>query len=425
VDLKEKWLKPLIYCFRQNDVNEDIISSGLFTNRSIEMFNRGEFTFPEPETFGPFCETNRYFCIENAWHCPRVFEKISYHCDVLLKSVDVSSVSIASLSYKPLLYHIEAYESAIISRALQRPLHNTDNLVAYVPSEDIDNEWRQDPVSNVIWEPENEYHPILPLQCTVAGEEINIEKDDGGVFEVKLLGNKIAPPRKFVESEKENSGETVNSSQQFNSIEDDKIREFVQQCSLSGLGYDEEMKDLQYKSEQFSKEMDFMANYFAQTWGFPVSENQKLEAILQNIMEQTMKAGLGNDAPEVKKKKRKIDDDNVIPNPLVYFQVEGEVVPILRSTIMRVIPDSQLAIRVSGRWQDQPSDVDEDGNLIVRCPKDAFKHILASLQVHNPTREEDYPLEIFVNEYSKHAIEETLDFLQITPHFIRFLDCEF
>jgi hypothetical protein len=169
--------------------------------------------------------------------------------------------------------------------------------------------------------------------------------------------------------------------------------------------------------------MDFMANYFAQAWGLPVTENSKPESVLQDIFQQTKKAGLGKDDSEVKKKKRKIDDDNEIPNPLVCFNVEGEVVPILRSTILRVIPHSQLAIRVSGRWEDQPSDIDEHGNLIVRCPKEAFKHILASIQVHNPTQEDTSPLEIFVNEYT--AIEKTLDFLQITPHFIRLLDCEF
>jgi hypothetical protein len=35
VDLKGKWLKPLIHCFQQNDVNAVIISPNLFTNRAV------------------------------------------------------------------------------------------------------------------------------------------------------------------------------------------------------------------------------------------------------------------------------------------------------------------------------------------------------------------------------------------------------
>jgi hypothetical protein len=213
-------------------------------------------------------------------------------------------------------------------------------------------------------------------------------------------------------------------------VENGKMKEFLLQCYLSAQGYDQELEDLDFKSKQFSVELGFMANYFAEAWGFPVAEHQTPEGILIHVIEQQKKTTFGKDDSKDKKNKRKRVDHNLsaedmVPSPLVYFNVEGKIVPILRSTILRVIPQSQLAIRVSGRWEDQTSDIDEHGNLIVRCPKEAFKHILASLQVHNPTREKDFPLEIFVNEYSKHTIEETLDFLQITPHFIRFLDCEF
>jgi hypothetical protein len=54
VDLKGKWLKPLIYCFHQNDVNADIISPNLFTNRAVEMFNRSEFIFQGSQILSTF-----------------------------------------------------------------------------------------------------------------------------------------------------------------------------------------------------------------------------------------------------------------------------------------------------------------------------------------------------------------------------------
>jgi hypothetical protein len=67
------------------------------------------------------------------------------------------------------------------------------------------------------------------------------------------------------------------------------------------------------------------------------------------------------------------------PSPLFLFQVQV----FIRSTILRVIPKSQLAVRVSGRWEEQPSkgDIDEEGNLIVNCHKESFKQILSALQI--------------------------------------------
>jgi hypothetical protein len=105
--------------------------------------------------------------------------------------------------------------------------------------------------------------------------------------------------------------------------------------------------------------------------------------------------------------------------PIIYFNVEGEVIPILRSTILRVIPDSQLAVRVSGRWEESQKDRDEEGNLIVNCHKESFKNILSSLQI-NPWKKDR--LEIYVNELSRDMIEETLDYLMIQPDSIRLID---
>jgi hypothetical protein len=69
------------------------------------------------------------------------------------------------------------------------------------------------------------------------------------------------------------------------------------------------------------------------------------------------------------KRKRSNDEeettiDSGSLDPIVYFNVEGEIFPILRSTILRVIPNSQLAVRVSGRWEEQAEkgDIDEEGD---------------------------------------------------------------
>jgi hypothetical protein len=40
---------------------------------------------------------------------------------------------------------------------------------------------------------------------------------------------------------------------------------------------------------------------------------------------------------------------------VVYFNVEGEIIPMLRSVILRYIPDSLLGIRTSRRWKEEES----------------------------------------------------------------------
>jgi hypothetical protein len=199
----------------------------------------------------------------------------------------------------------------------------------------------------------------------------------------------------------------------------------------------------------FDRELSFMANYFHHSWSAEKCScpSEKLKVLEQVISAKRSKeriftserehekhqtshdaystAGTTGGIPPVlssvslkSQKKRKRDNTHCL-DLIVYFNVEGEIIPILRSTILRVIPDSQLAVRVSGRWEENQKDRDEEGNLIVNCHKESFKNILSSLQI-NPWKKD--PLEIYVNELSGDMIEETLDYLMIKPDSIRLID---
>ena len=52
-------------------------------------------------------------------------------------------------------------------------------------------------------------------------------------------------------------------------------------------------------------------------------------------------------------------------NDIVYFNVGGETVCLLKSSIAYAIPGSQLAIRVLGEWTEQYSTMDEDQRLLI------------------------------------------------------------
>jgi hypothetical protein len=47
-----------------------------------------------------------------------------------------------------------------------------------------------------------------------------------------------------------------------------------------------------------------------------------------------------------------------------YFKVNAQVIPVLQSTILQYIPDSQPGIRVSGRWEKQANEIDNEGDMI-------------------------------------------------------------
>jgi hypothetical protein len=215
------------------------------------------------------------------------------------------------------------------------------------------------------------------------------------------------------EEEVENSGSTNNFSEgNEDALEIEKIIERVNLKMGKTAGY-YKTKKLQCteRVRLFEDERKFLAGYFSQTWKKELpSENSSYREVLMNVI-QCKSSDV--DAVEAVLYPQEYFD------PIVYFNVEGEVIPILRSTIQRVIPDSQLAVRVSGRWKEQERDRDEDGNLIVDCHKGAFEQILSALQI-NPLREN--PLEVIVNMLSRNAIEQTLNYFMINPEVITFLE---
>jgi hypothetical protein len=50
-------------------------------------------------------------------------------------------------------------------------------------------------------------------------------------------------------------------------------------------------------------------------------------------------------------------------DPMLSFNVAGEKICILRSTVLKGAPHSLLAARVSGLWIEQAKDLDSDGNI--------------------------------------------------------------
>jgi hypothetical protein len=228
------------------------------------------------------------------------------------------------------------------------------------------------------------------------------------------------------DSSPENCDESVcsekESEEDNDTVEIGKIIERVHgKMGKTSLYYKRKKALYMKRISLLQEEKQFLAEYFSQTWMKEVpSKTARYREMLMDVIhcksnDGTVEVTEANTSSRGRKRKRKADQTD----PIVYFNVEGEVIPILRSTIQRVIPDSQLAVRVSGRWEDQEKDRDEDGNLIVDCHKEAFEQILSALQINSL---KENTLEVIVNKLSRNAIEETLNYLLIRPDYITFLE---
>jgi hypothetical protein len=124
----------------------------------------------------------------------------------------------------------------------------------------------------------------------------------------------------------------------------------------------------QHEVDLLAREMKHCSNYFSLTWG----TEKELQTPFRTL--------------------EKIVQEKNSLNPIVYFNAEGEIFSILRSTILRVIPNSQLAVRVCGRWVEQHNTVDPAGNLLVSVDKESVRSILESLQLDQIAP--DYDVEV-------------------------------
>jgi hypothetical protein len=111
---------------------------------------------------------------------------------------------------------------------------------------------------------------------------------------------------------------------------------------------------------------------------------------------------------------------NSIEHAIVYFNVEGERICILKSTLQEMIPNSQLTIRVaSGRWEEQAENLDEDGNIIVEdIPRVVFKKIIEGIRRGKLMKVKEIIIYVSCDKQKK-TILKYLDYLAIEDYVFK------
>jgi hypothetical protein len=88
---------------------------------------------------------------------------------------------------------------------------------------------------------------------------------------------------------------------------------------------------------------------------------------------------------EEEEKKERLEEGRA-EDTIVNFNVMGDIVTVPKSAIDKYLPDSQLPIRVSGRWEAQPGEIDSQGNLIIIQPKEPLMKLFSYLRLENIER---------------------------------------
>ncbi len=158
---------------------------------------------------------------------------------------------------------------------------------------------------------------------------------------------------------------------------------FEERLEYLGAESADSVKSVDESLHQSSVELRFMQSCVYDLWkdlipGFPsptLQESSSNRTSIQSYLtyfeevlpvitqfKETLKCASGEE-------RRRID-------PLAYFNVEGNLFVTRKSTILEVFPESQLAVRVSGRWTEQEHDIDEDGNIYYDTSPEAFKSVI-------------------------------------------------
>mmetsp|Transcript_15493 Transcript_15493/g.16789 ORF Transcript_15493/g.16789 Transcript_15493/m.16789 type:complete len:457 (+) Transcript_15493:23-1393(+) len=94
---------------------------------------------------------------------------------------------------------------------------------------------------------------------------------------------------------------------------------------------------------------------------------------------------------------------------LAYFNVEGERMVIKKYSLVSIFEESQLAVRLSGRWTEQLDDVDEEGNIYYDVSSAAFRALFQFVRIRVLVKDGQFT---FVEEI-KPLLKSLIDYFAI------------
>jgi hypothetical protein len=451
VDLTEEWLRPLLEYMKYSDSSNHCLNA---SNRSLDHMIRSfdmDFIYSpyvsdtkttlsgllETSRIAASCTTERQkadFQLTVSGVCCQQLEDAPHFDFQLLYTLCPDDKTIPPVPvnfdyrFKSFLIVVQTHSSwfmyvhntnQIKSRNAERGSSNRFSFVDFFPLRSNEDE------------DEDDYHEEKIEIHLKSGNQQNYKCFE--IYEVRFSYEKIGITKPQASVEEENDFDEMSSlsasefdeTNRFRRLDNPEkllkcVTEYKKSLAL-------ESDSLRYQSNRLSKEISYLAIYFHSTCSTVPIKSAWTRKDSLNLLESAVNM---KRMPEHYRQRRRSEAgeekfDIILSSSfnLAYFNVEGEIFNILRSTILRVIPNSQLALRVCGRWKEQAEngDIDEEGNLIVNCHKESFRQIISALQM--TCFGENF--NVLVNPLCRNFIEETLNYLLITPKLLIFADPHF
>eukprot|EP01031_Cornospumella_fuschlensis_P026503 gene26503-32027_t len=240
-------------------------------------------------------------------------------------------------------------------------------------------------------------------------DDDDYDGNDGGPEEGSYYGdNNEGDDADFNEEEEEEEEEEEDDDDEEDEEEDTFLLQQGHQALQNfGTHYEQWRWQLNCREYILLRYARFMRDYLFRCYGIPIPQRKYDEypdgGVTQNNMLQHIEMYLQDIAANCVYASQSVD-------PIVYLNVGGMKLTVLRSSILRCFPESQLAVRISGRWHEQPEDVDEEGNAFYNLPKKPFKALISYIRAYALNSK---LAKLFIEEEHVDALKETLNYLMI------------
>jgi hypothetical protein len=430
MDLKEEWLRPFID-FMKYDTNPfygSVLDFSLILFTILRYFNMGKRIYLNPNIVIKGLENSRVQAIRSGekdhWN------KIVSACFPTMKDKFWDKIVTSLSTHKPLPMDFTLVYSQNSEKHKKEFHHDFDvkfrQLLCVIEMKSGETYVKY--IDETFTYSFSELFPLqfytddsvlaleIPYKITSSSSSYKFLE----IYQVGLNYEKLQIKCASISNWENNSDFSDSSSRNFDDIGDGNAAILCNMMKAYKRKLDDRRKNqLQNQMQKLHQEIQFMTSYFQNCWSIDQmcdgdSDVDNCFEILRTIIKR--KKSLSESSSEESEETTVnilVPDEGTDRNtldPIVYFNVEGEVISILRSTILKVIPD-----RV---WEEIEKDLDEEGNVIINCHKESFKQIVASLQFSLYSSK----LKIFVNVLCRRFIEKSLAFLKIIPDGFLFLD---
>eukprot|EP01039_Chlorochromonas_danica_P011198 gene11198-12486_t len=208
---------------------------------------------------------------------------------------------------------------------------------------------------------------------------------------------------------------------------------YINQCvsrinRLSSLGkvIEQIQRAVANNRSKILDEILFVENYVLSVYEFPAVPKPNEDELRQGEPSLNTGVGIPQIADALKRLEKllpavcaqnranlslRTDISSIDQSQVVYFNVSGSQICANRKALLQAFPNSQLATRISNRWDEQADTLDREGSRIYNLPYGAFKAIINAVRTSALNRS---PPKVRLNSIQVQQVKAVIGYLMIS-----------